>query len=252
MPSARAQETVLGLVADAGGRLHIGRIREDAELKPKRASRVVKRLKDTGLLKSEHTGPGAPTTYRGLYSLTPEGKKRAGKSLSTPVKKNYPDNNLRARAWRLLRIRGRATIKEVMLIATESGDKPSDQANLGRYFRYLHRAGILARNKAAGGGYVWILRKNLGAKSPQLHKNRRTITDPNSGETFSVGKHLSKKDWIPLLERAVKQLGSRAAVAERMGLSRTVVSRVLNGSYPGRVDLVAAKVIAAFGGKDAR
>lgn len=52
-------------------------------------------------------------------------------------------------------------------------------------------------------------------------------------------------DWIDLL-RAQVAAASLAAVADRVGLSRTTVSLVLAGKYPASTDNIAGKVRDAF------
>jgi transcriptional regulator with XRE-family HTH domain len=51
--------------------------------------------------------------------------------------------------------------------------------------------------------------------------------------------------WLELL-RAEADLTSRAAVADRIGYSRTTISLVLSGKYPGNTDKIAAKALAGL------
>ncbi len=53
-------------------------------------------------------------------------------------------------------------------------------------------------------------------------------------------------DWLALLRRAVDEAGSRAAVARELGVSRTAVSLLLSGAYPGGTARMAARVIARY------
>ena len=53
-------------------------------------------------------------------------------------------------------------------------------------------------------------------------------------------------DWLQMLQDAVKA-SSQTAVAVRLNVSRTTVSLVLAGKYPGKTDRVAARVIDVFG-----
>ena len=53
-------------------------------------------------------------------------------------------------------------------------------------------------------------------------------------------------NWMQLLREAVNA-SSQTAVAGRLGVSRTTVSLVLSGKYPGKTDRVADRVLRAFG-----
>jgi hypothetical protein len=57
---------------------------------------------------------------------------------------------------------------------------------------------------------------------------------------------LAKSDWLQLLRDAVAH-SSQTAAAERIGMSRTAVSLVLAGKYPGKTDRVADRVMRVFG-----
>ena len=57
------------------------------------------------------------------------------------------------------------------------------------------------------------------------------------------------KDWLTLLSEAVNA-SSRSAVARELGVSRPSVSLLLNGSYPGKTDRMAARVIARYARMD--
>ncbi|OIO05282.1 MAG: LacI family transcriptional regulator [Desulfovibrionaceae bacterium CG1_02_65_16] len=54
------------------------------------------------------------------------------------------------------------------------------------------------------------------------------------------------RDWQTLLAEAVASVGSRAAVARELGVSRTAVSLLLAGAYPGDTAHMAARVIARY------
>lgn len=53
-------------------------------------------------------------------------------------------------------------------------------------------------------------------------------------------------DWFALLRDAVAAT-SQSNVAAMLDVSRTTVSLVLSGKYPGKTDRVAARVLKAFG-----
>lgn len=60
-----------------------------------------------------------------------------------------------------------------------------------------------------------------------------------------VPLHAPRHDWLALL-RAEVAASSLAAVAERIGASRTTVSLLLAGKYPAKTDAVERKVRDAF------
>lgn len=53
------------------------------------------------------------------------------------------------------------------------------------------------------------------------------------------------KDWLTLLAEAV-DASSRAAVARELDVSRTSVSLLLSGQYPGRTDKMAALILERY------
>lgn len=52
-------------------------------------------------------------------------------------------------------------------------------------------------------------------------------------------------DWLTIL-RAQAAASSRQAVADALGVSRTAISLILNGKYPGRANNMAARVLDVF------
>lgn len=61
-------------------------------------------------------------------------------------------------------------------------------------------------------------------------------------QSCSHGRH---KDWFALLRAEVEKT-SRAAVAKRMGVSRTAISLVMSGNYGAATDKIAARVLEVF------
>jgi len=55
-----------------------------------------------------------------------------------------------------------------------------------------------------------------------------------------------ESDWLSLLQREVHS-SSAAAVARKLGVSRTAVSLCLLGKYPGGTQKMAARVLAVLG-----
>lgn len=53
-------------------------------------------------------------------------------------------------------------------------------------------------------------------------------------------------NWMAMLQKAVDE-GTQTAVAKRLDVSRTTVSLILSGKYPGKTDRMAARVVRVFG-----
>lgn len=51
--------------------------------------------------------------------------------------------------------------------------------------------------------------------------------------------------WLDLLKQAVERTNTQV-VADELGISRTVVSLILNDKYPAKTDKVAEKVLAVY------
>lgn len=52
-------------------------------------------------------------------------------------------------------------------------------------------------------------------------------------------------DWLTILKQAVDK-SSRQAVADKLDVSRTTISLVLDNKYPAKTDKIAAKVLDMF------
>lgn len=57
-------------------------------------------------------------------------------------------------------------------------------------------------------------------------------------------------EWTELLRRAELVEGSQAKVAEKIGYSRSTLSLVLAGKYPGKTTGIQEKVLEVYGGKN--
>jgi hypothetical protein len=161
--------------------------------------RIAELSKKTGIEKHSLAKLVATLTRRGLatapkigcYRRTPRGDKviaettplRSGPTKATGPR--APSDGLRARAWRALRMRGKATVPEILEIA-DAGDGKSPTTNLYRYFGALCRAGILmkldTREPGAAltsNGFIrWALIRDLGPVAPLMRNDG--VYDPNS------------------------------------------------------------------------
>jgi len=97
---------------------------------------------------------------------------------------------LRARVWRLLRIRRRLTTAEAVALLCDGDDSAQEIRRatgvVGRYLRYLRLAGYVVNLPApsARGGTPYLLVRDTGAMSP-VHLWSNTMSDPNNGMTYA-------------------------------------------------------------------
>ena len=134
---------------------------------------------------------------RGLYRIAaagePETVTLCGGRSGVMRRPRDPDS-LRARAWRVLRMRqGKASIPDLVRLAANPGDSNPTQ-NLAHYFRFLERAGILKRlprratgsNLTSSGHIVWLLVRDPGPLAPVARIRHAVIHDPNSGKDHPI------------------------------------------------------------------
>ncbi|MGS0980613.1 helix-turn-helix domain-containing protein [Burkholderia perseverans] len=57
---------------------------------------------------------------------------------------------------------------------------------------------------------------------------------------------MTQLNWLDMLRTAVAA-STRADVAKRLGYSRTAVSQALSGTYAGKTDRIATRVLEVFG-----
>ncbi len=140
-------------------------------------------------------------TARGCHKLTPAGveafkqgaKLRSGPKGKLTGRKVIP-GTVRTRAWAAIRIAGRASIPDVIMLAAEGGEK-NIANNIGKYFSALERAGYLRQLRVrdpgtapTSNGHVrWMLIRNSGPEAPVWRVEARTVYDPNTEEEFSCG-----------------------------------------------------------------
>jgi len=93
---------------------------------------------------------------------------------------------LRARVWRLLRIRRKLTTAEAVALLCDGGDGAQTlrraRGVVQRYLRYLHLAGYLAQVQQpdARSGKRYVLVRDSGPGVP-LYQRPNMVYDPNDG-----------------------------------------------------------------------
>ena len=111
-----------------------------------------------------------------------------GRSIkSGPVRGNVrrPDS-LRARAWRAMRIKRKFSVPELCgMLCDGTATDPED--NLEQYVLPLMQAGYLAALPCAADGTPrYLLVKDTGLLAPSWNKQRRCLSDPNTGEQITL------------------------------------------------------------------
>lgn len=149
---------------------------------------VCKRLAARGLV-----SPGD-----GVYGITEAGREAlAGgeQVLTGPRKGSCAErykNSMRAKAWRALRIRRKASVEDLLpLLLPSDADKPGEKRarnDLTNYLAALTASGHLVQLPKRGAAARWLLAKDTGPCAPAWHKAQRTVTDTNTGEVHQLAK----------------------------------------------------------------
>jgi hypothetical protein len=128
------------------------------------------------------------TSVQGVHELTDKGRAWAEAGLEInggPRPGNAQSRTagtLRAKAWRYLRIRGKASLDDILMTVADGTEATAEQ-NLRRYLNALTRAGILARTRS---GWVLPSDRNTGIEAPSWNTGTRTVTDVNTGEAWRI------------------------------------------------------------------
>ncbi len=109
------------------------------------------------------------------------------------------EGTLRARAWAAMRIKGKFSIDDIVMLCVAGGERDV-RSNLGKYFRALARAGYLRPlpTREAGiaptsnGAIRYLLVENTGPKAPVWSMSRRRLYDPNTEEEITFVDELPK------------------------------------------------------------
>lgn len=140
---------------------------------------------------------GLITSENGVHGLTKAGRSAlagGGEDLLTgPRKGTCPErfkDTLPARAWRVLRIRKKASLDDMMtLLCSDPAVERKTRHALAHYLRALTQAGYLVqlpRRGANGDGGRWLLVRDTGPCSPTWNPKRHTVADGNTGEVFPL------------------------------------------------------------------
>lgn len=137
----------------------------------------------------------------GCYQVTAKGKEAHRRGYTsgpqgplTGERKPQRDT-LRARVWKALRIKKRATLGELIAYAAVEGtDDENALRNASRYVRGLRAAGVvkkLVRREpgtapTSNGHHVYLLVRDLGPLAPYLRRSGEVLYNPNAGEEIKL------------------------------------------------------------------
>lgn len=132
---------------------------------------------------------GLVTSVQGVHELTDKGRAwaQAGLEINGGPRpgnaQSRTPGTLRAKAWRYLRIRGKASLDDILMTVADGTEAAAVQ-NLRRYLGALTRAGILVETRS---GWLLPSDRNTGIEAPSLNTGTRMVTDLNTGETWRIG-----------------------------------------------------------------
>jgi hypothetical protein len=141
---------------------------------------------------------GLVNTSAGLNQITEAGAQAlagGAEVVSGPAKGGCVERykgSTRAKAWRVLRIRRKADLEDLLPLVLDAEATKKDEAkarrNLECYLRALTLAGFLHELPRRGGAVRWLLVSDTGPCAPAWNKAQRTVTDANTGEVHALPK----------------------------------------------------------------
>lgn len=137
---------------------------------------------------------GFLATSEGVHQLTDAGRNAlaAGLELTSgpcdgkAVARNF--NNLRAKAWRLIRMRDGFGVHDLMMALCD-GSEGDAEGNLTTYMLALEAAGyLIPMRRSQDGKPRWKLKSecDTGPEAPAWNKKTRVLRDHNTGEVFTI------------------------------------------------------------------
>ncbi len=145
---------------------------------------------------------GFIASVHGIHRITEAGRKALASGTeitSGPCNGATTTRNartLRVRAWRLMRMRDGFSLDDLLSTLCD-GSEADAACNLGTYIQALEAAGYLLPLPRRGDGAPrrWRLRRDrdTGPEAPAWNKAVRVLRDHNTGETFHLPAHRSRK-----------------------------------------------------------
>ena len=105
------------------------------------------------------------------------------------LKQHVHRHSLRERVWRLIRLKRKFSIKDLLSIVL-NGTEKDPESNIQRYLKALSRTHYISELKMREAGNVkqsngfkrYVLIKDTGNKAPLLRMQSKEVYDPNTGE----------------------------------------------------------------------
>lgn len=139
----------------------------------------------------------------GCFTITHDGEvfRNAGKTVkcgpkgkNTGTYRRHKKVTMQDRLWAALRMRGKASIPELLELAADPTKPGTGYSNAQRYLAALAKAGFLRELPRAAGTSVtsngfkrYALVINPGPSAPQVRPKKREVYDPNERKTYSFG-----------------------------------------------------------------
>lgn len=180
-PRTSTGRALLNLMID-GKRRFLREIAAELGMQHNALREVCNRLATRGMLLKEQCEGVA------LYSITDAGARFQARDepIDGPAKGSraeYHRGSLRARAWRVMRMREWWSVSDLLMTIADGTEKDAE-TGLRRYVRALFLAGYVVPSKRTPDR--WRLIQNTGHLAPALNTQTRTLTDPNTGEVHDV------------------------------------------------------------------
>lgn len=180
-------ETILKAVALAPGEECVtdARIAELTGLTAKQVATSTNKLRKHGFM---------TRTGKGCHKVTPAGKDvvMAGGNLRSGPKgpqqygQRHRDPGLRQKVWNLLRMGGKRTIDDILMLIVEGSERDA-RGNVRRYLQALVRADYVRvmpqreapLNPCSNGCLRYVLMMDTGPQAPVWRATRHSLYDPN-------------------------------------------------------------------------
>lgn len=199
--SQAVMAAVLELACPRGCVKHAAIVKH-TQLTGRQVANACAKLAEHGYLKREAYADD--TVKPGCYHITvlgrtalAEGEKFTSGPKGPNGKVRPRPDGLRDRAWRLLRIRRKASVPELVGTLLDAGTDTADikraENNLAKYFRQLMRAGYLtemrrepAQSLTSNGAKRFLLTRDTGLLSPIPQTGKSAVFDQNEEKLYAT------------------------------------------------------------------
>jgi len=188
-------QQVLAALGQRIGVFHVHEIQKMTNLSGEQIQGALKTLVRRGFVERRGTGL-IKATAEGWAFLSVENEIKPGPT--APRRSKGGSSNLRDRLWKALRLAQKATIPELLELAAR-GSEINAALNAKDYLNALVRSGHVIRLTrrappvwpATTGASRYCLILDTGPQAPTYNPHRKSVFDPNTGETFDVASALA-------------------------------------------------------------